>query len=59
MTKPGIDPKTLQYLMRHSGICVTLNIYIHLELEDAKWRTETDEESGECKDRTRQDKWKN
>ena len=29
------QPKTLQYLMGHSDIGVTLNIYTHLELEDA------------------------
>lgn len=29
------QPKTLQYLMGHSDIGVTLNIYTHLGLEDA------------------------
>ena len=33
--KAGMDPKTLQYLMGHSDIGVTLNTYTHLGLEDA------------------------
>lgn len=36
MAKTGINPKTLQYLMGHSDIGVTLNTYTHLKLEDAK-----------------------
>ena len=35
MAKSGMNPKTLQYLMGHSGIGVTLNTYTHLGLEDA------------------------
>ena len=35
MAKSGMNPKTLQYLMRHSDIGVTLNTYTHLGLEDA------------------------
>ena len=35
--KAGMNPKTLQYLMGHSDIGVTLNVYTHLGLEDA-WR---------------------
>ena len=34
--KAGMNPKTLQYLMRHSNIGVTMNTYTHLGLEDAK-----------------------
>lgn len=30
-----MNPKTLQYLMGHSDIGVTLNTYTHLGLEDA------------------------
>ena len=41
MAKSGMNPKTLQYLMGHSDIGVTLNTYTHLGLEDAvdelKW----------------------
>lgn len=33
--KAGMNPKTLQYLMGHSDIGVTLNAYTHLGLEDA------------------------
>ncbi|MBQ9452021.1 MAG: tyrosine-type recombinase/integrase [Desulfovibrio sp.] len=35
MAKSGMNPKTLQYLMGHSEIGVTLNTYTHLGLEDA------------------------
>lgn len=28
--------KNLQYLMEHSDISVTMNVYIHLKLEEAK-----------------------
>ena len=35
MAKSGMNPKTLQYLMGHSDIGVTLNTYMHLSLEDA------------------------
>ena len=31
-----MNPKTLQYLMGHSDIGVTLNTYKHLGAEDAK-----------------------
>lgn len=31
-----MNPKTLQYLMGHSDIGVTMNTYTHLGLEDAK-----------------------
>ena len=36
MRKTGMNPKTLQYLMGHSDIGVTLNTYTHLGLEDAE-----------------------
>ncbi len=35
MAKAGMNPKTLQYLMGHSDIGVTMNTYTHLGLEDA------------------------
>ena len=35
MAKSGMNPKTLQYIMGHSDISVTLNTYTHLGLEDA------------------------
>ena len=31
-----MNPKTLQYLMGHSDISVTLNTYTHVKYEDAK-----------------------
>ncbi len=34
--KAGMNPKTLQYLMGHSDIAVTLNVYTHVGLEDAE-----------------------
>ena len=30
-----MNPKTLQYLMGHSEIGVTMNVYTHLGMEDA------------------------
>ena len=33
--KAGMNPKTLQYLMGHSDIGVTLNVYTHVGLDDA------------------------
>lgn len=36
MAKSGMNPKTLQYLMGHSEISVTLNVYTHLGFEDAR-----------------------
>ncbi|PXV89548.1 site-specific recombinase XerD [Lachnotalea glycerini] len=35
MAKAGVNPKTLQYLMGHSEIGVTLNTYTHMGYEDA------------------------
>ena len=36
MAKSGMNPKTLQYIMGHSDISVTLNTYSHVGSEDAK-----------------------
>lgn len=36
MAKSGMNPKTLQYIMGHSEIGVTLNTYTHLRYEDAE-----------------------
>ncbi len=38
MAKSGMNPKTLQYIMGHSDIGVTLNTYTHVQYEDAKKR---------------------
>lgn len=35
MAKSGMNPKTLQYIMGHSDIGVTLNTYTHLQFDDA------------------------
>ena len=34
--KAGMNPKTLQYLIGHSDIHVTMNVYTHLGFDDAK-----------------------
>lgn len=34
--KSGMNPKTLQYLMGHSDISVTMNVYTHIGLDDAE-----------------------
>lgn len=36
MAKSGMNPKTLQYIMGHRDIGVTLNTYTHVQYEDAK-----------------------
>ena len=32
----GMNPKTLQYIMGHADISVTLNTYTHVNFDDAK-----------------------
>ena len=36
MAKSGMSPKTLQYIMGHADISITLNTYTHLKFDDAK-----------------------
>ena len=36
MAKSGMNPKTLQYIMGHSDISVTLNTYTHLNYDDVE-----------------------
>lgn len=36
MAKSGMNPKTLQYIMGHSDIGVTLNTYTHFSFDEAK-----------------------
>ena len=36
MAKSGMNPKTLQYLMGHSDINVTMNVYTHIGFDDAE-----------------------
>ena len=35
MAKRGINPKTLQYLMGHADISITMNTYTHIKFDDA------------------------
>ena len=36
MAKSGMNPRTLQYIMGHADISVTLNTYTHVNFDDAK-----------------------
>ena len=36
MAKSGMNPKTLQYIMGHADISVTLNVYTHVQFDDAQ-----------------------
>lgn len=36
MAKSGMNPKTLQYLIGHSDISVTMNVYTHIGFDDAE-----------------------
>ena len=36
LDKNGMNPKTLQYIIGHSHISVTLNTYTHVSFEDAQ-----------------------
>ena len=36
MAKSGMNPKTLQYLMGHSDISVTMNVYTYIGFDDAE-----------------------
>ena len=36
MAKSGMNLKTLQYLMGHSDISVTMNVYTHIGFDDAE-----------------------
>ena len=36
MAKSGMNPKTLQYIMGHADISVTLNTYTHVNFDDAR-----------------------
>ena len=36
MAKSGMNPKVLQYLMGHSDISVTMNVYTHISFDDAE-----------------------
>lgn len=36
MARAGMNPKTLQYIMGHADISVTMNVYTHIGSDDAK-----------------------
>lgn len=36
VAKSGMNPKTLQYLMGHSDISVTMKVYTHISFDDAE-----------------------
>lgn len=36
MVKSGMNPKTLQYIMRHADISVTMNSYAHVNFDDIR-----------------------
>ena len=36
MAKSGTKPNTLQYLMGHSDMAVTMNVYTHIGFDDAE-----------------------
>lgn len=36
MAKSGMNPKTLQYIMGHADISVTLNVCTHVQFDDAQ-----------------------
>ena len=44
MAKSGVNPKTLQYLMGHSDISVTMNVYTHIGFDDAEEKLKRMEE---------------
>ena len=54
--RQGMNPKTLQYIMGHSDISVTLNTYTHLGLMEA--REEMDKIARETADE-RHEAWRN
>lgn len=57
MAKSGISPKTLQYLMGHSSIEVTMNVYTHLGLVDAKREVDRLEAMKEINEKEQAGKW--
>jgi hypothetical protein len=40
MALSGVSAKTLQYLMGHSDISITLNVYTHIKFDDAQKEVE-------------------
>ena len=44
MAKAGMNQKTLQYLIGHSDISVTMNVYAHISFDDAEEKQKRMEE---------------
>ena len=58
MAKSGMNPKTLQYLMGHSDISVTMNVYTHIGFDDAEEELKRMEEFRKAKAEVEQKKEK-
>ena len=58
MAKSGMNPKTLQYLMGHSDISVTMNVYTHIGFDDAEEELKRMEEFGKAQPEVEQKKEK-
>ena len=54
MAKAGMNPKTLQYLMGHADIGVTLNTYTHVNLDNAKAELDRIAKLAECREEVEQ-----
>jgi integrase len=50
MAKSGISAKTLQYLMGHTDIAVTMNVYTHISFNDAEEELKKMEELRSARD---------
>ena len=50
MAKSGMNPKTLQYIMGHGDISVTMNTYTHVGFEDAQAEVERVRNDGKDKE---------
>ena len=57
MARQGMNPKTIQYIMGHSDIAVTMNVYTHLGLADAKREVDRLEAMKEINEKEQAGKW--
>ena len=58
MAKSGMNPKTLQYLMGHWDISVTMNVYTHIGFDDAEEELKRMEEFRKAQEEVEQKKEK-
>ena len=58
MAKSGMNPKTRQYLMGHSDISVTMNVYTHIGFDDAEEELKRIEEFRKAQEEVEQKKEK-